>query len=181
MTRRLRALRIAIVGGYFVVGLGVAYSIVGIYALIFAPVAVLALEPAIGWATGARARAQMRDQIMRQGRDALTSEQMEFAFNDRRPIVIDDDPKWGKLVEGRERTFNQTLTAVQVVNSTAEPDGSYKKIWLRVPSRGDRQGTRVCMKAKCGKDIAWPPRTAKEAIAWTFRLCVDHYDPAKAS
>lgn len=181
MPVRLRVLRLVIVLGYLAVGLVVAIRIIGPYALIPTPFAFLLLEPVFNWVTGATQRRRMRDEAISRGRDALSSEQMDFQFTERAPIVIDDDPKWGKLVEGRDRNFNQTLTAVQVTNSTPEPDGSYKKVWLRVPSRGDRQGTRVCTKAKCGKDIAWPPRTAKEAIAWTFRLCVDHYEPTKAS
>lgn len=183
MTNRLRVLRLVIVASYLAVGLGVALWLFGSYALIGLPAMVLILEPVFEWVTGARENRRMRNSILTTGRDALTSEQMDWSLsgNQGRITVIDDDPKWGKLVEGRERTFNQALTAVQVTNSTAEPDGTFKKVWLRVPSRGDRQGTRTCTFPKCGKDISWPPRTAKEAIAWTFRLCNDHYEPSKAS
>lgn len=181
MTTRLRVLRLVIVAGYLLVGLGVAIRLFGPYAIIAAPISFLVFDPVFEWITGAGEQRRMRASIQVAGRDALTSEQMEWSLGQGRSTVIDDDPKWGRLVEGRDRVFNQVLTAVQVTNSTPEPDGSYKKVWLRVPSRGDRQGTRVCTKAGCGKDISWPPRTAREAIAWTFRLCVNHYEPAKAS
>jgi len=179
MSRKLRVLRLAIVVGYLAVGLGVGLALVGPYALIGLPIAVMLLEPAFAWATGWREQERFRASVRAVGRDALTSDQMDTMFRQRTPRVVDDDPKWGKLVEGRDDVWGQSLTAVQVTNATPEPDGSYKKVWLRVPARGDRQGTRTC--TKCGKDIAWAPRTAKEAIAWTFRMCVTDYKPAKAS
>lgn len=180
MTDRLRALRLVIVLGYTAVGLGVALFFFGPAGLIPLPALILlGGVPALDWVTGRTETARVMGEMQIAGPTALTSEQMDWAFREQKPVVIDDDPKWGKLVEGRERTFGQTLTAVQVINSTPEPDGTYKKVWLRVPSRGDRQGTRECQ--NCGADIAWPPRTAREAIAWTFRLCTKHYKPAKAS
>lgn len=179
MSTNLRVLRLVIVAGYLAVGLGVGLAVIGPYALIGAPLAVMVMEPVFGWATGSRQQERLRASVRAVGRDALTSDQMEEMFKWRRPTVIDDDPKWGKLVEGRDNIWGQSLTAVQVTNATPEPDGTYKKVWLRVPARGDRQGTRAC--TKCGKDIAWAPRTAKEAIAWTFRMCVTDYKPAKAS
>jgi hypothetical protein len=45
---------------------------------------------------------------------------------------------------------------VEVVNSTAEPDGSRKRYWLRVPPE---------------------MQTAREAVAWTFGLSEREYDP----
>lgn len=156
--------------------------LVGPFALaVLGFVVPLAFMPVLDWVTDWRAEAAMMTSVREVGRDALTSDQMQWNFTERAPIVIDDDPAWGKLVEGHDRVFNRTLTAVQVTNSTPEPDGTFKKVWLRVPSRGDRQGVRTCQHAKCGKDIAWPPRTAREAIAWTFQLCVNHYKPVKAS
>lgn len=48
------------------------------------------------------------------------------------------------------------LAMVEVVNGTPEPDGSIKHYWLRVPP-----------------DV----RTAKEAVAWTYGLTADQYNP----
>ena len=59
---------------------------------------------------------------------------------------------WGKA------QFNtEALLMVQVVNSTPEPDATRKNYWLRVPP-----------------DMT----TAKEAVAWTFRMDADEYQPA---
>ena len=45
---------------------------------------------------------------------------------------------------------------VHVVNATPEPDGNFHDFFLRVPP--------------------WM-QTAREAIAWTFGLSADEYDP----
>jgi hypothetical protein len=68
--------------------------------------------------------------------------------------MIDED-EFGKLwrvgIPGDE-----ALVMVQVQNSTAEPDGTFKDYWLRVP----------------------PTMTSPAAaIAWTFRLDPGTYDP----
>jgi hypothetical protein len=180
----LRAQRSVIVLGYLALGLGVGLYFFGPFAIIPLPLLMaFGAAPAFNWIRGVNPEAdrRLRADITRVGPDALTSEQMDEIFKRRAPTVIDDDPAWGKLVEGTETIWNRALVAVQVTNSTAEPDGTFKKVWLRVPARGDRQGLRVCIRAACGRDISWPPRTAREAVAWTFRLCVDHYRPAKAS
>jgi hypothetical protein len=52
---------------------------------------------------------------------------------------------------------DEALAIVQVKNSTAEADGTYKEYFLRVPP--------TC-------------RTAQEAIAWTFGMTTEEYDPA---
>jgi hypothetical protein len=49
------------------------------------------------------------------------------------------------------------LTMVEVVNATAEPDGTYATYLLRVPPTAG---------------------TAKEAVAWTFGMAADDYHPA---
>jgi len=53
---------------------------------------------------------------------------------------------------------DESLVMVEVVNSTPEPDGSWKTYWLRVPP-----------------DVA----TAHQAVAWTFGMEPDDYHPAK--
>jgi hypothetical protein len=56
----------------------------------------------------------------------------------------------------KELPNDEPLVMVKVVNSTPEPDGSYKDYFLRVPP-----------------DIT----TAREAVAWTFHLTEDDYQP----
>ena len=53
---------------------------------------------------------------------------------------------------------DESLVMVQVTNSTAEPDGSHKLYHLRVPPT---------------------VTTVKQALAWTFGLSVDQYNPGK--
>lgn len=56
----------------------------------------------------------------------------------------------------KQFTDDEDLVMVKVVNSTPEPDGNYKDYWLRVPSEMTR---------------------AKEAVAWTFGMSEDEYNP----
>jgi hypothetical protein len=56
----------------------------------------------------------------------------------------------------KELSDDEPVVAVHVVNSTAEPDGSYRKYILRVPPT---------------------MRTAREAVAWTFGRRSDEYWP----
>lgn len=51
----------------------------------------------------------------------------------------------------------EALCFVKVKNSTAEPDGTFKDYFLRVPPT---------------------MKKAREAVAWTFRMTVKEYDPA---
>ncbi|MEV0762298.1 DUF6745 domain-containing protein [Nocardia sp. NPDC050435] len=53
---------------------------------------------------------------------------------------------------------DEDVAMVEVVNSTAEPDGTFRTYWLRVPP-----GTR----------------TAKEGVAWTFELDAESYEPLR--
>jgi len=52
--------------------------------------------------------------------------------------------------------FDDPVCVLKVINSTAEPDGTFKNYYLTVPPN---------MK-KC-----------KEAVAWTFRMTADDYAP----
>jgi hypothetical protein len=52
---------------------------------------------------------------------------------------------------------DEPLVVVEVVNSTPEPDGSFKNYLLRVPPS---------------------ITTARQGVAWTFGVRVDHYKPA---
>lgn len=56
----------------------------------------------------------------------------------------------------KQQAGDESMMIVQVRNSTPEPDGSYKDYFLRVPPT---------------------MQTAQEAIAWTFGLKPDDYDP----
>jgi len=51
---------------------------------------------------------------------------------------------------------DEPVLTVEVVNSTPEPDGTYRTYWLRVPPT---------------------TRTAREGVAWTFGLHPDAYEP----
>ncbi|NYV78140.1 DUF6745 domain-containing protein, partial [Streptomyces sp. UH6] len=53
---------------------------------------------------------------------------------------------------------DEPVVMVEVVNSTAEPDGTFRTYWLRVPPR---------------------TRTAREGVAWTFGLAEDAYTPVR--
>jgi hypothetical protein len=53
---------------------------------------------------------------------------------------------------------DEPVVMVEVVNSTAEPDGTFRTYWLRVPP-----GTR----------------TAREGVAWTFGLAAEAYSPVR--
>lgn len=63
------------------------------------------------------------------------------------PAVVDSD-NYGELLRFEQRN-DEPLVMVRVVNSTPEPDGSYKKYLLRVPPT---------------------TRTAKEAVSWSTTL-----------
>jgi hypothetical protein len=52
---------------------------------------------------------------------------------------------------------DEPIVMVKVVNSTPEPDGSFKDYFLRVPPT---------------------VKTAREAVAWTFEKSADDYTPA---
>ncbi len=60
--------------------------------------------------------------------------------------------------EQRTRGREERITIVKVINGSPEPDGTYKNYYLRVP-------THV--------------RTPHEAVAWTFGLEPEEYQPSK--
>ncbi len=60
------------------------------------------------------------------------------------------------ILYSKEMDGDEDYTVVKVINSTAEPDGTYKDYFLRVPP-----GTR----------------TARAGVAWTFGLKEDEYEP----
>jgi hypothetical protein len=70
-----------------------------------------------------------------------------------RQVHTDD---WGTLWRV-DFPDDESLVMVEVLNATAEPDGSFKTYFLRVDP--------LC-------------RTAREAVAWTFAETADDYQPA---
>jgi hypothetical protein len=74
---------------------------------------------------------------------------------DARANIVDADPRFGVLYRAL-LPGDEPLVLVNVKNATAEPDGSFKEYWLRVPP-----------------DM----RTAREAVAWTFGFATEDYAP----
>lgn len=69
-------------------------------------------------------------------------------------IVQQDD--YGRLWRTREHVGGEPYVAVEVLNATAEPDGSRRRYFLRVPPR---------------------MRSARAAVAWSFGLETRTYKP----
>ncbi|MBA3994198.1 MAG: hypothetical protein C0469_11785 [Cyanobacteria bacterium DS2.3.42] len=63
--------------------------------------------------------------------------------------------KFGSLYV-KEVWGDEPIVMVHITNSTAEPDGQFRSYFLRVPPT---------------------IRTAREAVAWTFGMTADEYDP----
>jgi hypothetical protein len=73
---------------------------------------------------------------------------------DAKVTPIQED-EWGTLFR-RQLPDDEALVLLRVVNSTPEPDGTYKEYFLRVPPDME---------------------TARQAVAWTFDLPPDGYEP----
>jgi hypothetical protein len=73
-------------------------------------------------------------------------------------VVQQDD--YGRLWRTEREIEGEPLVAVEVVNSTPEPDGSYRRYFLRVPPS---------------------VRTARRAVAWSFGLTRKVYAPVMES
>ena len=65
----------------------------------------------------------------------------------------------GRLYRLPQR-WGEPILAVRVVNHTPEPDGSLREFWLRVPPT---------------------MATARQAVAWTFGLSAEEYEPVAQS
>jgi hypothetical protein len=68
---------------------------------------------------------------------------------------LDHDERFGTLYR-RNIHYDEPIVMLEVVNSTPEPDGSFKRYWLRVPPH---------------------MQTAREAVAWTFNMPGKDYTP----
>ncbi|MBA3333955.1 MAG: hypothetical protein H0U30_08190 [Actinobacteria bacterium] len=73
-------------------------------------------------------------------------------------VVQEDD--YGRLWRTEREIDGEPFVAVEVVNSTPEPDGSFKRYFLRVPPA---------------------TRTARRGVAWSFGLTRKVYAPAVES
>lgn len=89
-------------------------------------------------------------------------------------VVNRDD--WGTLWEV---TRPEPMRVVELLNSTPEPDGSSKRYFLRVPHTAERRDPDRCV--ACGADLAVIPKTAHEAVAWSYSVCPADYRPAVMS
>ena len=85
--------------------------------------------------------------------DIMTPERFIKSGGPERVAADEAGILWRKLWGYRGITVG-SWTAVEVINGTAESDGSHKRYFLRVPSR---------------------MRTAREAVAWTYGLTDDQY------
>lgn len=84
------------------------------------------------------------------------------------------EDEWGKLY--RYELAGEPITAVRVVNSTKEPDGSYKIYWFRChPELRPLLGT-----SPDGRQRFGPPQklTAKNAVAAGYGMTGEEYHPA---
>lgn len=68
------------------------------------------------------------------------------------PIHQDEAGKLWRIMLGND----EPITMVEVLNATAEPDGTFRTYWLRVPPHTS---------------------TPKEGVAWTFGLTQEEYKP----
>jgi hypothetical protein len=66
-----------------------------------------------------------------------------------------NDERFGTLYR-RDIPGDEPIVILEVINSTAEPDGSWKRYWLRVPPQ---------------------MQTAHEASAWTIDMLAKDYAP----
>ena len=90
--------------------------------------------------------------------------------------VATDD--WGSLWQA-ERKGDDPYLAVELLNSTPEPDGTTKTYWIRVPGTTERTDPDRCV--VCDTDLAIVPTTPHQAVAWGYSVCTDHYQPVVMS
>jgi hypothetical protein len=81
--------------------------------------------------------------------------QSRYLLESGATAVHEDD--FGVLYR-KELANDEPLVMVKVVNSTPEPDGTFKDYFLRVPPNME---------------------TAKQAVAWTFGMSEHEYEPEK--
>jgi hypothetical protein len=74
----------------------------------------------------------------------------------RLAVIHQDKKTKAKLIQLKSSKLEEPLTLVMVYNSTPEPNGTYKRYFLRVPPT---------------------MKTCQEAVAWTFRCEANGYHP----
>lgn len=85
---------------------------------------------------------------------------MDKVLNHKKSKVIHKDKEKNQVLFKIEGIFNEPVCYVKVVNSTAEPDGTFKDYYLCVPPT---------------------MKTCKEAVAWTFGYEEKEYNPLQES
>jgi hypothetical protein len=135
--------------------------------------------PALAWADGTRLHAWhghlVAPDVLDQGRPVTLSQINRETDPDRRWILIErfglgryllaagasemQHDGYGQLYRLEQR-LTEPIIAVRVVNRTPEPDGTYREFWLRVPPAIS---------------------TARQAVAWTFDMPTDEYEPLAES
>jgi hypothetical protein len=83
---------------------------------------------------------------------------LETILNHENTQIIHECHKTGMVLFQIPNILRSPINYLKVINSTPEPDGSYKNYFLCVPP-----------------EIT----TCKQAVAWTFRLDPDDYNPTQ--
>ncbi len=81
---------------------------------------------------------------------------MDRVLDSENTTIIHKDKKKNQILFQIKGIFGEPVSYVKVVNSTQEPDGTYKDYYLCVPPT---------------------VKTCQQAVAWTFRLEEQEYQP----
>jgi hypothetical protein len=81
---------------------------------------------------------------------------MDRVLDSKNTTIIHKDKQKNQILFQIKGIFEEPVSYVKVVNSTQEPDGTYKDYYLCVPPT---------------------VKTCQEAVAWTFRLEEQEYQP----
>jgi hypothetical protein len=81
---------------------------------------------------------------------------MDRVLDSKNTTIIHKDKQKNQILFQIKGIFDEPVSYVKVVNSTQEPDGTYKDYYLCVPPT---------------------VKTCQEAVAWTFRLEEQEYQP----
>jgi hypothetical protein len=81
---------------------------------------------------------------------------MDKVLESNRTTIIHKDEEKNQILFQIKGIFEEPVSYVKVVNSTQEPDGTYKDYYLSVPPT---------------------VKTCQQAVAWTFRLEENEYHP----
>jgi hypothetical protein len=81
---------------------------------------------------------------------------MDRVLESNNTTIIHKDKQKNQILFQIKGIFDEPVSYVKVVNSTQEPDGTYKDYYLCVPPTA---------------------KTCQQAVAWTFRLEEQEYQP----